>query len=166
MNLILLGAPGAGKGTQSVRISALYQIPQISTGDILREARKNKTELGKRADTFMSAGQLVPDDVMIGIVNDRLQQSDCQRGFILDGFPRTSAQADALTDLLAERARKIEAVISLDVPDNYIIQRLSGRRVCSQCGATYHAEFAPSKVQGKCDKCDGEVTQRDRKSVV
>lgn len=160
MNLILLGAPGAGKGTQSKQISALYQIPQISTGDILREARKNKTDLGQQADSYMSRGELVPDEVVIGIVNDRIKESDCQRGFILDGFPRTTAQAEALSRLMLERDKKIEAVVSLDVPDSYIIERLSGRRVCAQCGATYHVAFAPPQKQGVCDKCGGEVVLR------
>lgn len=160
MNLILLGPPGAGKGTQSQSIKEYYQVPQISTGDILREARKNRTELGQKAETFMNAGKLVPDDVVIGIVDERLREADCQRGFILDGFPRTVAQADALSKMLAQYGRKIEAVLSVDVPQSDLVRRLSGRRVCQACGASFHVDFAPTQKAGVCDKCGGVVIQR------
>lgn len=160
MNLIFLGAPGAGKGTQSQFISQKYKIPQISTGDILREARKNQTELGKKADAFMKAGELVPDAVVIGIVDERLKEKDCERGYILDGFPRTVAQADALAELLLSRGRKIDAVLNFVVPEDELVRRLSGRRVCKSCGATYHTQFSPPRVSGVCDKCRSEVVQR------
>lgn len=160
MNLIFLGPPGAGKGTQADRVCAKYQIPKISTGDILRQARKDQTELGKEAESYMVAGKLVPDEVVIGIVNERLQQSDCDRGFILDGFPRTVAQADALGQQLQSRGKKIEAVISLEVTDESVIQRLSGRRVCQNCGATYHVDFSASSKGDQCEKCDGNLIQR------
>jgi adenylate kinase len=160
MNLILLGPPGAGKGTQSQLIKGYYQVPQVSTGDILREARKNRTELGQKAETFMNAGKLVPDDVVIGIVDERLQEADCRRGFILDGFPRTVAQADALSKMLARRDRKIETVLSVEVPQPDLVKRLSGRRVCQSCGASFHVDFAPTRQAGVCDKCGGAVIQR------
>lgn len=160
MNLILLGPPGAGKGTQSQSIKEYYQVSQISTGDILREARKNRTELGQKAEAFMNAGKLVPDDVVIGIVDERLREADCQRGFILDGFPRTVAQADALLQMLARHGRKIEAVLSVEVPQSDLVRRLSGRRVCQSCGASFHVDFAPTHKTGLCDKCGGPVIQR------
>ncbi len=160
MNLILLGPPGAGKGTQSQYVCGHYKIPQISTGDILREARKNRTEMGKKADEYMSAGKLVPDEVVIGIVDERLKRDDCKRGFVLDGFPRTTAQADALGALLKKRGTSIQAVVNMIVPDELIITRLSGRRVCGECGATFHAEFSPPQRQGFCDKCGGALIQR------
>lgn len=160
MNLILLGPPGAGKGTQSQYLIKKYGIPQVSTGDMLREARKNQTELGKKAEEFMNAGKLVPDEVVIGIVGERLKKPDCAKGFILDGFPRTAAQADALAKLLAENGKKIDAVLNIEVPEPELISRLSGRRVCENCGATYHVTTAPTKVAGTCDKCSGAVVQR------
>lgn len=160
MNLIFLGAPGAGKGTQSQFVSQKYKIPQISTGDILREARKNRTELGKKADVFMKAGELVPDTVVIGIVDERLKENDCESGYILDGFPRTVAQADALGALLLSRGRRIDVVLNLVVPEDELVRRLSGRRVCISCVATYHVQFSPSRVSGVCDKCGSEVVQR------
>lgn len=160
MNLIFLGPPGAGKGTQSQYICEKYNIPQISTGDILREARKNQTELGKKAEEYMNAGQLVPDEVVIGIVDERLQQDDCEKGFLLDGFPRTVPQADALGALLAKRNKSIEVVLNFEVPKEELIERLSGRRVCKDCGATYHVQFKATTKDGVCDKCGGEIYQR------
>ena len=149
MNLILLGAPGAGKGTQAEVISEKLGIPQISTGNILREAVKNGTECGLKAKSFMESGALVPDEVVIGILKDRIAEDDCKNGFILDGFPRTVPQAEALDAMNIQ----IDKVIEISVPDETIKQRVSGRRVCEGCGASYHVEFKPSKVEGKCDKC-------------
>lgn len=160
MNVILLGPPGAGKGTQSQLICQKYKIRQISTGDMLRDARKKKTELGQQADAYVLAGKLVPDSIVMELVNQRLSHQDCENGFVFDGFPRTVFQADALGDLLAKRDQKIDAVINIDLPDNLIVKRLSGRRVCSQCGASYHIDFASSKLEGVCDKCGGETIQR------
>jgi adenylate kinase len=160
MNLILLGPPGAGKGTQSQYLIKKYGIPQVSTGDMLREARKNQTELGKKAEEFMNAGKLVPDEVVIGIVGERLKKIDCAEGFILDGFPRTATQAEALAKLLADDSKKIDAVLNIEVPESELVSRLSGRRVCESCGATYHVTTAPTKVAGTCDKCSGAVQQR------
>lgn len=160
LNLILLGAPGAGKGTQSQYLVEKYRIPQISTGDMLREARKNRTPLGLKAEEYMNAGKLVPDEVVIGIVGERLSQTDCYNGFVLDGFPRTTAQADALTSLLEGRSTKISAVLNIDVPEEELVRRLSGRRVCQNCATTYHVEFSPTQKVGICDKCNGSVIQR------
>jgi adenylate kinase len=156
MNLILLGAPGAGKGTQAEVISEALNIPQISTGNILREAVKNGTEYGLEAKEAMDSGALVSDDIVIGILKDRIAADDCKKGFILDGFPRTVPQAEALDAM----GVTIDKVIEISVPDETIKQRVSGRRVCSGCGATYHVEFKPSKVEGKCDKCGGETIIR------
>ena len=156
MNLILLGAPGAGKGTQAEVISDALNIPQISTGNILREAVKNGTEYGLKAKEAMDSGALVSDDIVIGILKDRIAADDCKKGFILDGFPRTVSQAEALDAM----GVTIDKVIEISVPDETIKQRVSGRRVCSGCGATYHVEFKPSKVEGKCDKCGGETIIR------
>jgi len=156
MNLILLGAPGAGKGTQAEVISEALNIPQISTGNILREAVKNGTEYGLKAKAAMDSGALVSDDIVIGILKDRIACDDCKGGFILDGFPRTVPQAEALDAM----GVTIDKVIEISVPDETIKQRVSGRRVCSGCGATYHVEFKPSKVEGKCDKCGGETIIR------
>ncbi|MBQ5988420.1 MAG: adenylate kinase [Oscillospiraceae bacterium] len=156
MNLILLGAPGAGKGTQAEVISDALNIPQISTGNILREAVKNGTEYGLKAKEAMDSGALVSDDIVIGILKDRIAADDCKKGFILDGFPRTVPQAEALDAM----GVTIDKVIEISVPDETIKQRVSGRRVCSGCGATYHVEFKPSKVEGKCDKCGGETIIR------
>ena len=156
MNLILLGAPGAGKGTQAEVISEKLGIPQISTGNILREAVKNGTECGLKAKSFMESGALVPDEVVIGILKDRIAEDDCKNGYILDGFPRTVPQAEALEAM----GINIDKVISIEVAEETIQSRLSGRRVCDTCGASYHIEFNPPKVEGKCDKCDGNAVQR------
>ncbi len=161
MNLILLGPPGAGKGTQAKRLIDAYGIPQISTGDMLREAVKNQTQLGLEAKKYMDAGQLVPDEVVIGLVKERLAQPDCAKGFMLDGFPRTVAQAEELDKVLAEMGKAIDHVISIEVPNEELIGRLTGRRTCRNCGAGYHVIFDPPKVEGKCDKCGGELYQRD-----
>ena len=156
MNLILLGAPGAGKGTQAEKISEEMKIPQISTGNILRAAVKAGTECGLQAKSFMDAGALVPDEVVIGILKDRIAEADCANGYILDGFPRTVPQAEALEKM----GVNIDKVIEISVDDEVIKSRLSGRRVCDGCGASYHIEFNPPKTEGKCDKCGGNVVQR------
>lgn len=164
LDLVLLGAPGAGKGTQSKKLVERYGIPQISTGDILREAVKNGTPLGIQAKSFMDRGALVPDEVVIGIVKERCQRTDCGHGFILDGFPRTTAQADALSAL----GISINHAVDVRVSRDYLVKRLTGRRVCRSCGEGYHLEFNPSKADGICDKCGGELYQRDddREDVV
>ena len=156
MNLIFLGAPGAGKGTQAEKISEAFNIPQISTGNILREAVKNGTEYGLKAKEAMESGALVSDEIVIGILQDRIAKDDCKNGFILDGFPRTVPQAEAL-DAMGIR---IDKVIEIDVPDEKIKNRLSGRRVCEGCGASYHIEYNPSKVDGICDKCGAKTVIR------
>lgn len=156
MNLILLGAPGAGKGTQAEVISEALNIPQISTGNMLREAVKNGTEYGLKAKAAMDSGALVSDEIVIGILKDRIACDDCKGGFILDGFPRTVPQAEALDAM----GVTIDKVVEIFVPDETIKQRVSGRRVCSGCGATYHVDFKPSKVEGKCDKCGAETIIR------
>lgn len=156
MNIILLGAPGAGKGTQAAIICDQLKIPTISTGNIIRAALKSGTEMGLRAKSFMDEGKLVPDEVVIGIIQERLKESDCQNGFILDGFPRTIPQAEALDRMGVQ----IDKVVDIDVPDEEIVQRLSGRRVCESCGATYHVTVNPSKTEGKCDACAGALIQR------
>lgn len=160
MNLIFLGPPGAGKGTQAKMLIERYSIPQISTGDILRAAVAEETDLGKKAKEYMEAGKLVPDEVVIGIIEQRLKQSDCEKGFILDGFPRTVAQAEALDKVLENMGSKIDHVLSLDVPAEELIKRLTGRRTCKNCGAMYHVIFKPPKSEGICDKCGGELYQR------
>lgn len=154
--MILMGAPGAGKGTQSSKISAKYGIPAVSTGDMLRAAVKAETELGKSAKSYMDAGQLVPDEVVVGIVKDHLSTKACENGFILDGFPRTIPQAEALEAM----GVKIDVVLSIEVPDETIIHRMSGRMVC-QCGASYHVEYIKPQVEGICDKCGKELYVRD-----
>ena len=160
MNLMLFGAPGAGKGTQAKFLIEKYNIPQISTGDILRAAIVDKTDMGMEAKNFMDAGKLVPDSTIIGIIKDRLAQADCKDGFILDGFPRTLGQAEALTELMKTMKISLDKVISLNVPDELIVGRITGRRVCSGCGASFHVEFNPSKKEGVCDYCDGELIIR------
>lgn len=156
MNLIILGAPGAGKGTQSEKISAKYNIPQISTGEILRNAISNGTELGLAAKSYMDAGRLVPDDVVIGIIRDFLGSDNCKNGFILDGFPRSIPQAEALDAM----GVKIDMVLSIEVADEKIVKRMSGRRVCPLCGVSYHTEYKPSSAGDKCDKCGAELIIR------
>ncbi len=156
MKLILLGAPGAGKGTQAEIICKKLNIPTISTGNILREAIKNKTERGMMAKSFMDAGKLVPDDVIVGIVSERLSEDDCKNGFILDGMPRTVPQAEALDGMGVE----IDTVLSIEVDDSAIERRMSGRRVCENCGASYHIEHKQPKVEGVCDSCKGKLVLR------
>lgn len=161
MKLILLGPPGAGKGTQAKMLTERYRIPQISTGDILRAAVKDGTPMGIQAKACMDAGQLVPDEVVVGIVRERLQQPDCAAGFILDGFPRTVAQAEALRATLAELGKELDAVISLEVDVEALVERLTGRRTCKNCGRGYHLRFDPPASPGVCDACGGELFQRD-----
>lgn len=156
MKLILLGAPGAGKGTQAEKICEKLSIPAISTGNIIREALKNGTEMGLKAKSFIDAGQLVPDEVVIGIIKDRLAQNDCANGFILDGFPRTIPQAEALDEMGVE----IDKVIDIEVPDEKITDRMSGRRVCKECGASYHLLYKKPEKEGVCNLCGGELVQR------
>jgi adenylate kinase len=160
MNLILMGLPGAGKGTQAERIVERYGLPHISTGDMFRQAIKDETALGLKAKSYMDAGGLVPDDVTIGIVNERLGKDDCKEGFLLDGFPRTVAQAESLDRLLADMDRHIDAVLYIKMDRDKLMARLTGRRICSKCGATYHVIFNPPKHEGICDKCGGELHQR------
>jgi len=161
MNLILLGPPGAGKGTQAQLIVDRYHIPQISTGDILRAAVKEGTPLGKQAKAFMDQGQLVPDEVIIGIMNERLRGPDCDSGFILDGFPRTIAQAEALQTILPKIGKSIDHVINIDVDSEELVRRLTGRRTCQNCGAMFHILFHMPKQEGMCDRCGGTLYQRD-----
>ncbi len=160
MNLMVFGAPGAGKGTQAKYLVERYDIPQISTGDILREAVANKTEMGLEAKKYMDEGKLVPDSTIIGIIKERLQQEDCKNGFILDGFPRTLPQAEALEELMNEMEIKLDKVISFNVPDEQIVKRIAGRRVCPKCGASFHIEFNPPKKEGICDECGSELIIR------
>lgn len=161
MNLILLGAPGAGKGTQAKSIVDKYGIPQISTGDMLREAVKKGTDLGKKAKEYMDKGELLPDEVVIGIVKERLKQDDAQKGFILDGFPRTIKQAEELDKILSELNLQLDAVINVAVPEDEVVRRIVNRRSCRDCGAVYHLIYKPPKEEGKCDYCGGELYQRD-----
>jgi len=160
MNLILLGPPGAGKGTQAQRMVDRYHIPQISTGDILRTAVKESTPLGMKAKGFMDQGQLVPDEVVIGIVEERLRTSDWHRGFILDGFPRTTTQAEALQAILAKIGKSIDHVINIEVEPEELVRRLTGRRTCKNCGAMFHLLFQPPKKERICDRCGGTLYQR------
>ena len=161
MKLILLGPPGAGKGTQAKMLTEQFSIPQISTGDILRAAVNDGTAMGLKAKQYMDAGGLVPDKVVVGIVRDRLQEADCVNGFILDGFPRTVPQADALQTSLSEMHKELDRVISLDVDAEALVERLTGRRTCKECGRGYHVTFDPSREEGKCDACGGTLFQRD-----
>ncbi|HCM89166.1 MULTISPECIES: adenylate kinase [Vagococcus] len=155
MNLILMGLPGAGKGTQAERIIDVYGIPHISTGDMFRDAMKNETELGLLAKSFIDKGELVPDEVTNGIVKDRLSQDDTEKGFLLDGFPRTLAQAEELDKILEELGKKVDNVLNIHVEAEVLIDRLAGRFICKDCGATYHKLFNPPKVEGTCDRCGG-----------
>jgi adenylate kinase len=161
MRLILLGPPGAGKGTQAKDLVQKYGIPQISTGDILRKNLADKTPLGLEAKKFMDKGELVPDSVVVGIVRERLKEDDCKKGYILDGFPRTVPQAEALDAALADMKTPIDKVLSIEVPDTELVKRLGGRRTCRSCQAGYHVVFKPSKKEGVCDSCGGELYQRD-----
>lgn len=161
MKIIMLGAPGAGKGTHAKKITEKFGIPAISTGDIFRENIKNSTELGKKAKEYMDAGNLVPDELVCDLVVDRLKQDDCKNGYILDGFPRTIPQAEALTAALAKNDDAIDYALEIFIEDQAIIDRMSGRRVCKSCGATYHVVNIPPKTEGVCDECDGELIVRD-----
>jgi adenylate kinase len=161
MNLVFLGPPGAGKGTQAKTVSADFSLPHISTGDILRENVAAGTELGAKAKGYMDSGALVPDDLVVSMVAERLTRDDCANGFILDGFPRTTAQAEALAANLDESGRKLDGVLYFKVDDEKVVGRLSGRRMCRGCGAGYHLEYMPPAAEGVCDKCGGELYQRD-----
>ena len=168
MRLVFLGAPGVGKGTQAEMVSAKYGIPKISTGDLLRAAVAQQTQLGREAKLFMDRGDLVPDTVVIGLVEEKIGTAECAKGFILDGFPRTVPQADTLGKLLAAKGLSLDRVVHFVIPREEVINRLSGRRSCSKCPAVYHVEFVPSKREGACDECGGELIQRsdDRKETV
>lgn len=161
MKIIMLGAPGAGKGTQAKKIAAKYGIPHISTGDIFRANIKEGTELGKKAKTYMDQGLLVPDELVVDLVVDRLQQDDCKKGYVLDGFPRTIPQAECLDTALAKNGEKMEYAIDVNVPDENIVTRMGGRRACVGCGATYHIVYNPTKVEGICDACGEKLILRD-----
>ncbi len=160
-NLILLGAPGAGKGTQAKRLVAALQIPQISTGDILRAKRNERSTIAEQINEIMATGKLVPDEIVISIIEERLQNADCNDGFVLDGFPRTVAQADALDQMLERLKLSLAHVLLIDVPKDYLLERLSGRRVCRKCGEEFHIHFKLPKTEGVCDKCASEIYQRD-----
>jgi len=160
MKLLIMGRPGAGKGTQAANIKEYYNIPHISTGDMFRAAIKNQTKLGMLAKSYMDQGALVPDEVTIGIVEERLLEADCKDGFLLDGFPRTIAQAEALDKFLNENGIKLDAVLDVNVPVEILVRRMVGRRVCKGCGATYHVEFNAPKVEGVCDNCNTQLIQR------
>lgn len=161
MKIIMLGAPGAGKGTQAKMIAEKYSIPHISTGDIFRANIKNGTELGKKAKSYMDKGQLVPDELTLDLIMDRFKQDDCKNGYVLDGFPRTIPQAEALDTALKAKGEKVDFAIDVDVPDENIVKRMGGRRACVGCGATYHVVYSPTKVEGVCDKCGEELVVRD-----
>ena len=161
MKIIMLGAPGAGKGTQAKMIAEKYSIPHISTGDIFRANIKNGTELGKKAKSYMDKGQLVPDELTLDLIMDRFKQDDCKNGYVLDGFPRTIPQAEALDTALKAKGEKVDFAIDVDVPDENIVKRMGGRRACVGCGATYHVVYSPTKVEGVCDKCGEELIVRD-----
>lgn len=161
MKIILMGPPGAGKGTQAEKLVEIYQIPHISTGDMFRKAQKDGTELGLKAKEYMEQGQLVPDEVTVGIVRERLAEADCKDGFLLDGFPRTVQQADALDGILKDLGMALDRVINIEVDKAFLVDRLTGRRVCRTCGATFHVVNKAPKVEGVCDKCGGELYQRN-----
>ena len=161
MKIIMLGAPGAGKGTQAKKIAAKYEIPHITTGDIYRANIKNGTELGKKAKTYMDQGLLVPDELVVDLVVDRVQQEDCKNGYVLDGFPRTIPQAESLDAALEKLGEKIDYAVNVEVPDENIINRMGGRRACVGCGATYHVVYNPTKVEGVCDACGEKLILRD-----
>ncbi|MDH4230148.1 MAG: adenylate kinase [Nitrospirota bacterium] len=161
MRLVFLGPPGAGKGTQASRLAADHGLCQVSTGDILRQAVANGTPMGRKAREFMDAGRLVPDEVVIGIVRDKLAAPECAKGYILDGFPRTSGQARALDDILLDFSAPLDRVAAFVVDENSVVERLSGRRTCSACQAMFHVKFAPPKAGGQCDRCGGTLVQRD-----
>ena len=161
MKIVMLGAPGAGKGTQAKMIAEKYSIPHISTGDIFRANIKNGTELGKKAKSFIDKGQLVPDELTLDLIMDRFKEDDCKNGYVLDGFPRTIPQAEALDEALKANGEKVDFAIDIDVPDENIVRRMGGRRACVNCGATYHIVYSPTKVEGKCDKCGEELIVRD-----
>lgn len=161
MKIIMLGAPGAGKGTQAKKIAEKYSIPHISTGDIFRANIKNGTELGQKAKTYMDQGLLVPDELVVDLVVDRVNQEDCTNGYVLDGFPRTIPQAEALDKALASMGQAMDYAINVEVPDENIVRRMSGRRACVDCGATYHIVHAPTKTEGVCDNCGGDLILRE-----
>ncbi|HBP24564.1 MAG TPA: adenylate kinase [Oribacterium sp.] len=160
MKIVMLGAPGAGKGTQAIKIADKYDIPHISTGDIFRANIKGGTELGQKAKSYIDKGELVPDEVTIGMLLDRIAQDDCSNGYVLDGFPRTIPQAESLTEALKSQGDKIDFALNIDVPDEAIIKRMSGRRACPKCGATYHIVYAAPKKENICDKCGSELIIR------
>lgn len=161
MKIIMLGAPGAGKGTQAKKIAAKYGIPHISTGDIFRANIKGGTELGMKAKTFMDQGMLVPDEITIGMLMDRIHEEDCKDGYVLDGFPRTIPQAESLTEALKAMGEAIDYAVNVDVPDENIVSRMGGRRACTSCGATYHVQFNAPKTEGVCDTCGEKLVLRD-----
>lgn len=161
MNIILMGLPGAGKGTQSSEIVKKFPIPHISTGDMFRKAIKDETDLGKEAKSYMDRGELVPDEVTVGIVKERISEDDAKKGFLLDGFPRTIDQAESLSQIMSELDREIDAVINIEVPEEELMNRLTGRRICEKCGTTYHLVFNPPKVDGICDIDGGKLYQRE-----
>ena len=160
MKIVMLGAPGAGKGTQAIKIADKYAIPHISTGDIFRANIKGGTELGQKAKSYIDKGELVPDEVTIGMLLDRIAQDDCKNGYVLDGFPRTIPQAESLTEALKSQGDQIDFALNIDVPDEAIIERMSGRRACPKCGATYHIVYAAPKTENICDKCGTELIIR------
>ena len=168
MRLIMLGPPGAGKGTQGGMLARALEVPHIATGDIFRQAVREETELGRRAKSYLEQGELVPDEIVVGIVLELLQKPDCGKGFILDGFPRTVQQAEALEEFLQKEGKALTGVILLDVDPEVLVERLTGRRVCRQCGATYHVRNMPPREEGRCDECGGELYQRedDREETV
>ena len=161
MKIVMLGAPGAGKGTQAKQIAAKYGVPHISTGDIFRANLKAGTELGKKAKVYMDQGQLVPDSLTLELIMDRFSQEDCKNGYVLDGFPRTIPQAEALTKALTKNGDKLDYAVNVEVPDENIINRMSGRRACAKCGGTFHIKYNPTKQEGICDLCGGELYIRD-----